>query len=346
MKLSVKQAGAMLVMLVAWAAPLSAQEMPPAVAAKDLKERPQKYWASFFVFSDVLKEKPARSLRTIDGIKVARFEAEALGEAFVEEAALPVLRDLPDGEEYLFFATVTQSKGSSWKLWSSGREFVVVVKDVARIQRAPDEIPSRLVWSGDAGVTNRMNLPLIWLDQIIKEVHKDIYGFAQAQGVPMADAFTRDEHQEKVAASVRSALRRFEEQNRITSQEFFVQIVRSLIAYQYGYVDAASAGYTPEAPLEEPALAAPVEEVEVVPAPEVVEAEPVAGEDVVEAMIEEDTQAEPVVVLEEVAAEAPVEVDAVEAVAGQVLPEDVTPPAGESPLPATTINPYAKPLPR
>lgn len=236
-----------------------AQEVP-AVKAQDLKARPQQYWAAFFVFSDVLKEGPAGPPRQIGDAKVVRFKTDVLGKAYVEEAALPVLRDLSPGEEYLFYATVTQEKPALWGWWPGGRDFVVIVKDVAMIKRETGELPGRLVWSGGEAPADRISQPLAQLDQIIKDVHKDVFGFAQTQGIPLSDAFTMDEHRDKVVASVRSALRRFEDRNRITSQEFFVNVISSLIAYQYGYAGAEPTGYVPAKLEDETAPEAFVEE--------------------------------------------------------------------------------------
>lgn len=218
----------------------------PSVAAKELRDGPQRYWAGYFVFSDVLETVPSGKTTTIDDRRVAVFNTKVLGEAFAEQDLVPKLRELAPDKEYLFYATVIQQKKGVWGFLSAGGEFVVIVKDVTEIEEKAADVALRLGATDSAAIPDRVGHPLVQLDEIIKDIHKDMFGYAQTQGIPIAEVFTDAKHRDKVASSARNAIRRFEDRQRTSGQEFFVEVLSSFIALQYGYAENSGGVFEPD----------------------------------------------------------------------------------------------------
>ncbi len=225
--------------------PAFSQEVP-AVKVEQLKANPQRYWASFFVFTDVLKERTGRQTMRIDGRKVFKFQTETLGVIYAEPDVAERMADLNEGEEYLFVGTVLQRPPSRFSFSRQG-SFVIIIRDITPFQQNAADIPGRLSGINLGHSDNPFNLVFKALDQIMRDVNKDMFGYASNNNISLTDMFGDPEHRSKVAASVRSAIRRYEDVNRTSGQEFFVQVIVSMIALQYGYVDPAAAAFEPEA---------------------------------------------------------------------------------------------------
>jgi len=254
---------------------LQAQDVP-AVKADELKKSPQKFWASFFVFEDVLDQHPGNSTISIDDVEYTRFETKTIGTVYAESQIVDSLRGLDVGKPYLFVGTVNQKGGALFGLFG-GSKFVVIVKEVSQPKQDSINITGRIPELELQLTTNRVNQTFARLDELFKEVQKDMLGFANSQGITIEEVFG-GAYRDKVAASVRTALRRYEEKNRGNSQEFFVDVIVSMMAVQHGFGEARQAEYIPDeiAPsepvtLEEPA--APEESTEVQTYPEVESAE-------------------------------------------------------------------------
>ncbi len=211
---------------VALALPAKAQEVS-TIKPGDLKETPQRYWASFFVFSDVLVDAPENRSTKVDDDKVYRFSTDALGDAYAESAVAEVLREAEPGIEFLFFATVKQQKSG---LWGRGGDFVVIVKEASVVERDAEAISSLMAEAQAADATNRAAIALRNLGEVSQAVQQELYGFAQSEGMTVEELIAAPEYQQKVAGSIRTALRRYEQQNRSSSQELFVDVIRSLLA--------------------------------------------------------------------------------------------------------------------
>jgi chromosome segregation ATPase len=211
---------------VALALPAKAQEVS-TIKPGDLKETPQRYWASFFVFSDVLVDPPENRSTKVDDDKVYRFSTDALGDAYAESAVAEVLREAEPGIEFLFFATVKQQKSG---LWGRGGDFVVIVKEASVVERDAEAISSLMAEAQAADATNRAAIALRNLGEVSQAVQQELYGFAQSEGMTVEELIAAPEYQQKVAGSIRTALRRYEQQNRSSSQELFVDVIRSLLA--------------------------------------------------------------------------------------------------------------------
>ncbi len=211
---------------VALALPAKAQEVS-TIKPADLKETPQRYWASFFVFSDVLVDPPENRSTKVDDDKVYRFSTDALGDAYAESAVAEVLREAEPGIEFLFFATVKQQKSG---LWGRGGDFVVIVKEASVVERDAEAISSLMAEAQAADATNRAAIALRNLGEVSQAVQQELYGFAQSEGMTVEELIAAPEYQQKVAGSIRTALRRYEQQNRSSSQELFVDVIRSLLA--------------------------------------------------------------------------------------------------------------------
>jgi len=209
-----------------------------ATDVKDIKSSPQRYWAKGIVFRDTLVEQPQRRTLSIDNRTVTRFVTEQLGEVYAEKEAVELLNNLAPGVEYLFSGTVGQR----------GRRYYTVVRSVSAYRQDTENIPALLGDVNLLNTTNQFNRVFIVLDGVMKDVHKDLFGFATANNIKLEEMFGRTEHRDKVAASIRSALRRFEENSKTTSQEFFVSIIISMLALQYGYVEQVPASYEAEPP--------------------------------------------------------------------------------------------------
>ncbi|HMO51647.1 MAG TPA: hypothetical protein PKE26_10330 [Kiritimatiellia bacterium] len=254
---------AILIALLAGVNPqaLIAQDVP-AVSVRDLKQSPQRFWAGLFVFNDVLKEMPGGKTQTIDSREVVRFATRDLGEVYVERDALPLFEALEVGSEYLLVGTVSQREKSFAGLFRRGGSFVVIVRDVLPVEKSAADIPELLAEIDRDQPTNEFNRVFLVLEDIMGEIHKDIFGYASNQNIPMSEVFSQREHRDRLATGVRSALRRYEDRNRTTSQELFVNVLLSMIALQHGYVDLAQPAYQPdlEAPDAPASLETPAED--------------------------------------------------------------------------------------
>jgi len=239
---------------------LHAQEIP-SIKADDLKKSPQKYWAGFFVFEDTLEEAPEDATICIDDVDYTRFKTRTVGTVYAESGIVETLRRLDAGKPYLFVGTVGQKSGALFGLLG-GSKFVVIVRDVSQPKADTINIIGRVPGLELELTTNRVNQTFAQLDVLFKEVQQDMLGFANSQGITIEEVFG-GAHRDKVASSVRSALRRYEERNRGNSQEFFVDVIVSMMAVQHGYGEARRESYVPE---------------EITPAEPVVLEQPAAGE--------------------------------------------------------------------
>lgn len=228
---------------------LDAEEIP-AVDIADLKTSPQRYWAGFFVFKDVLQEKPGGTTLRIDKRKITRFRTRELGDVYAEQHLLTRLSKLKLGEEYLLVGTVSQKKNWLGSLFGGllgdRGKFIVIVKDITMYKKDTGDVPGMMSIIERVNTTNVYNRTLLVLQDIIEVVNEDMFGYASAQNLTLAEAFARPESRDKLGASVRAALRKYEDRNRTSSQELFIQIVMSFIAYQNGLVDLAKPVYEPE----------------------------------------------------------------------------------------------------
>lgn len=215
-------------MLVMGAATVHAQE-PPVVKPADLKASPQRYWAGFFVFSDVLTGLPSDRSIKIDNDNAFKFETLEVGDVYAEAAAAETLRRAAPGSEYLFFATVKQQKSGVWGRLRGG-DFVVIVKEAARVERDAETIAGMLTEARMADATNETARALFSLNEVSRAAQQELFGFAQSEGMTLEELLASPEQQDKVNGSIRSALRKFEQQNRSSSQELFVGVIRSLMA--------------------------------------------------------------------------------------------------------------------
>jgi hypothetical protein len=222
----------LLVLLVAFGAPLRAQEAP-AVKASDLRDAPQRYWAGFFVFTDVLTEAPGERATRVDDGDVFKFTTSEVGDVYAEPAAAATLRGASPGDEFLFFATVKQQKSGLWGRLRGG-EFMVIVKEAAIVERDEEVIASLLAGAAAADDTNATARVLFTLNEVSQVAQQELFGFAQSEGLTVEEVLTSPEHQQKVAASIRNALRKYEQQSRSSSQELFVGVIRSLLASTSG----------------------------------------------------------------------------------------------------------------
>ena len=229
-----------------------AQEAP-TVKAIDLQTSPQRYWATFFVFSDALREKPSLSSTTIDGRNVFPLKTAVAGTIYAEYEAAKTLSSLNEGEEHMFYATVTQRKGAMWGLLPFGRDFVVIVKSVGVMQSqpratvapvAPAETTSTATPPSGA---DRQEAILSMMDQVMKDVNKEMYGFAQAQGLELSEVMTSEQYRDRVGASIRNAVRKIEDQQRTTSYEFLINMIWAMMSEQNAGPATENPGYVPEA---------------------------------------------------------------------------------------------------
>lgn len=216
-----------LIVVATSVAPLAAQEVA-TIKPGDLKESPQRYWASFFVFADTFTESPGNRSTEVDDEEVYRFKTEIVGEVYAEPAAADKLRELEPGGEYLFFATVKQEKSGLFGRLRGG-EFVVIVKEVSVVERDAEAIAGLMAGAQDADATNRAAVALRTLNEVSQAVQQELFGFARSEGITVEELLADPEYQQKVAGSIRSSLRRYEQQNRSSSQELFVDVIRSLL---------------------------------------------------------------------------------------------------------------------
>ncbi|HMP89776.1 MAG TPA: hypothetical protein PJ991_06225 [Kiritimatiellia bacterium] len=196
----------------------------------DIKRRPQNYWARGVVFRDVLTELPQtrRTLR-IDDRVVTRFGTKELGEIYAEPDAVEQLQKLEIGVEYLFSGTVGQR----------GRRYYAIIRNVSAYEQQTENIPELMSAIKLDGSTNQFNRVFSVLNIVMTDIHKDLFGYATANNLTLPQIFEGSEHRDKIAASARTALRRFEEKSKTTSQEFFISVIISMLALQYGYVEPA-----------------------------------------------------------------------------------------------------------
>ncbi len=214
--------------LIALCATVYGQETP-AVKASDLKDAPQRYWAGFFVFTDVLTRIPdSRSVRVDDG-DVFKFATSEVGDVYAEPAAAAILREASVGEEFLFFATVKQQKSGVWGRLRGG-EFMVIVKEAAIAERDEEVIAGFLSGAGAEDGTNASARALFDLNEVSQAAQQELFGFAQSEGMTIEALLSSPEYQQKVASSIRNALRKYEQQSRSSSQELFVAVIRSVLA--------------------------------------------------------------------------------------------------------------------
>jgi hypothetical protein len=279
-------AGAGLVALLALVSPVMAQEYAPVEIA-DLKDSPQRFWAKGIVFRDTLAEAPGRRTVKVDGRVVTRFRTEGLGEIYASPEVLEPLAALAPGVEALFSGTVSQR----------GRDYLVIVQRVAEAMTDGAAIPAKLEDIQRTGSTNEYNYIFEVLDTVLADARKQLFAHSTSQDQALGDLLRPGSPgRDKVANSVRAALRNLEDNAKIPAQEFLVSLMISMLALQEGYVETAAPVYEPmqdgEAMLEympletgsasdaTDAIDAPVtrEEWDLVPVPEPVsepEAEPV-----------------------------------------------------------------------
>jgi hypothetical protein len=235
---------------------VSAQEAQ-TVKAIDLSTAPQRYWAQFFVFSDTLRDKPSLSSQSIDGRNVFAFRTAVAGTVYAEYEAAKTLATLTEGEEHMFYATVTQRKGAMWGLLPFGRDFVVIVKSVGALQAQPRGVapvavtPQAAQTDAASQPSDLHNMILDQLDKVMKDVHKDMYGYAQSQGIPLEEVMSSEKYRDRVNASIRTAIRKTEDQQRTTAYEFFINSVWAMMAELYIDPTAGKPEYAPEEFIEE-----------------------------------------------------------------------------------------------
>jgi len=223
-----------------------AQDYVP-VQISDIKNSPQRYWAKGIVFRDVLTEAPQKKRRSIDDRDVTRFYTEQIGELYAEDGVLETLRALPVDREYLFAGTVGQR----------GRNYYVVVQRVAGQVDPELNFQEQLRALNLANPTNVYNMAIQTLFGIMREVEADLTGYAAPQNLEVGQLFdVNSEHYGRISTSVRNVLRRVEDQSKMPSSEFLVNLIISMMAVQRGHGEAAQADYqpAPDAELIQPAV--------------------------------------------------------------------------------------------
>lgn len=194
--------------------PAVAQDAP-SITAADLKKSPQRYWASYFVFSDRLESGPSGRTMRIDDREVTRFKTATIGELYAETDALEALSAMEEGEECLLYATVIQKKKS---FWGGGDDFAVIVRSAAAMASAEAA-------SAPVAASERQAAIIALLEAVKKEVRQEMFGVAQAEGVSLDVVLSSDEYRDRVRSSIRSAVRKIEEQERSSGYEFMINII-------------------------------------------------------------------------------------------------------------------------
>lgn len=213
-----------------------AQDYMP-VEIRDLKSSPQRYWAKGIVFRDTLKTVPGTRTLRIDDRTITRFETEQIGELYAVGESIDRLRQLTPGMEYLFSGTVAQR----------GRNYFIVVRDASSIAEKAEKVPEMMGAINLDNPTNEYNRVFASLEQIMKEVQKDIFAYATAQNITVKEMFDhKGEHRDKIFNSIRLNVRKIEEQSKIPAQEYLISLIVAIMAMQQGYTEAAPPVYHPD----------------------------------------------------------------------------------------------------
>lgn len=215
------------------------------VDLEDLKVSPHLYWAKGIVFRDVLSVEPGGKTKKLDDRSFHRFETRELGEVYADTDSLSKFDGLAVDKEYYFSGTIAQK----------GRKYYYIVNNVSAYVNDAEYLKSLLSELNNEKPTNQYNQVFMVLENIMQDVHNDLFGYSTTQNIPINKLIGDPAYRQIVAAACRTALRRFEDTTEGSAKELFISTIISMMALQYGYADTsdpqAYEAYDPDEAVEE-----------------------------------------------------------------------------------------------
>lgn len=198
------------------------------VDPRELTKNPQKYWAQGLIFKDTLVTPPAGNPVEMGDRSVIAFRTKLAGECYADAVLIPALNDLKPGAECIFSGTVFQESG-----WFSSKFFIAVQEFTTSAGQLP-ALTAKLRTLQSYGSNISYSVTAQRLDQVLSFIQTELMAYSSSQNIPLSTILDpASEHKNHVTDVVRRSISRLEEDTRMPSSAFLVDLLTAMTAQHY-----------------------------------------------------------------------------------------------------------------
>jgi hypothetical protein len=209
-----------------------AEQEYKTVSAMELRSNPQNYWARGVLFNDVMTAWPGGNPLKFEGRTFTPVNLKVAGTCYVEPALLPVIKELPLNQTYLFKGTVLQAKlPGSW--FFSSKKYLIIINgveatiDTDKMSSNFQTMYNRLDQTPPKGSTQAMT-------SLLLEIQTALSKYAKEKNVEVADLLKDDsEAAKKAIGIIYEAISTQETKSKTTATEILASYILAFLRAQY-----------------------------------------------------------------------------------------------------------------
>ncbi len=209
------------------------------VSPSELQANPKNFWSVGFIFKDALLTPPGGPMLLL-GIKnyIPMFLRD-VGTCYVDADVADEFAALALESDYLFAGTVLSKEAS---LFGRSQFYIIIqsatpaIGEVAIAQIAAD---------GTMDSSTAIDIR-----DLLDQVQEDLYAYAQANQESIAGMFSRDfKNSSQITELIASAIGKVEREKSTSTLYLLTEMIRGILARQYGVEQAAPAPVTSKEPV-------------------------------------------------------------------------------------------------